>query len=401
LSRVNTFVKWGLPLIAMIAIAFTFALVLRPDTNESNTSSFIESAAPLPTSEEVDPNLLRILIWEGHAPQAHVDRFKKHIQEKYDVQIELNIRYMDGTDCYYDLIRSDSVDLVMLTHDLLKDERFNLIKNKLILPLDLKNIPNFQHLIPTLKNAGYLLCEGNVYACPESQGPYGLARNTSIIKEEVTSWNALWDPRFKGKYVIGANEYIYNAHITALALGYPIESIGSFDALNNPEFKAKLRQLATNAHSFWIGVDKAENLYGHQLAAVWGDSLGPLKERSEIWQMEEPAEGTPFWIDNCALTSALADHPFLKKIAEEYINMLLSTEYQAAHILRVIQTIPVVSNIEHLLTPAEKKRIQAGTPHFFDKKKILLPTYSRRDRNGLKLLWDEAMEGVPVEKPEK
>lgn len=113
--------------------------------------------------------------------------------------------------------------------------------------------------------------------------------------------------------------------------------------------------------------------------------------------MAEPVEGTPYWIDNYAITSALADKPFLKKLAEEYINELLTTDYQVGHILRVVGTIPIISSIEHLLTPEEKMRIHVGAPNFLDKNRILLPTYSQRDRNGLKILWKEAMEGIDLE----
>jgi len=265
-----------------------------------------------------------------------------------------------------------------------------------LLPLELKNIPNFKHVIPALQKAKHLYSNGKVYASPESQGPYGLAYNTALIKTEPKSWNILWDPRFKGKYVIGANEYIYNVNITALALGYPRESISSYDVLNNQEFKNKLRQLAVNANSFWIGVDKHDDLTGKMLATSWGDSMGPLKKSGEPWQFAEPTEGTPCWIDNYAITWTLLNKPFLKKVAEEYINQLLSTDYQINHIMRFISTTPIITNIGELLEPDEKKRLHIGSPNFFSKNRILQHTYSKRDRNGLKLLWDEAMEGIEV-----
>ena len=349
-----------------------------------------------PSFEKMDSGILRLLIWEGHAPSALISRFEKQIEAKYNFKIKLDIRYVESSDDFYSLIRNGEVDIVMMTHHHFKDKRFNYIENKLLLPFDLKNIPDFKYVIPAIQEAEYLHSGGEVYALPESQGPYGLAYNTSLLKEEPKSWNIFWDPRFKGKYVIGANEYIYNAIITALALGYSRESIASFEALNNSTFRTKLRELAVNAHSFWIGVDKPDDLSGHLLAAVWGDSFGPLKQRGEQWKISEPIEGTPCWIDNCAITSELADKPFLKKLAEEYINGVLSSEYQVGHILRVVGTIPIITNIEHILTPEEKKRIYHETPNFFDKNRILLPTLSKRDRNGLKLLWKEAMNGIQI-----
>ena len=360
-------------------------------------SAFLLSSPFMVSAEE---DVLRLLIWEGHAPKSHVEKFEKQIEKKYGRKVKLKIAYVKGSDDFYDPIRSRDTDLVMMTHHHYKDERFNYINNKLLLPLDLKNIPNFKNVIPALQKAEYLHSDDKVYASPVSQGPYGLAYNTALLKDEPKSWNILWDPRFKGKYVIGANEYIYNCNITALALGYSRKSISNFDKLNNKKFREKLRQLAVNAHSLWIGVDKPEDLEGMTLATSWGDSMGPLRKRGEPWEIAEPAEGMPCWIDNYAITWTLADKPFLKKVAEEYINELLSTDYQVKHIMRNMTLTPIITNISDLLPIEEKKRIHIGTPNFFKKNRILQHTYSKRDRNGLKLLWNEAMKGVKVKKKE-
>ncbi len=351
-----------------------------------------------PLSVHGQEETLRLLIWEGHAPKQYVQEFEKQIEKTYNRKVKFEIKYVIGSDDFYNSVRRKTADIVMMTHHHFKDQRFNYIKNKLLLPLDLRNIPNFTHVIPALKKAEHLYSDGKVYASPVSQGPYGLAYNTSRLKEEPQTWNILWDPRFKGKYTIGANEYIYNANITALALGYSRDSISSYDKLNNKEFKKKLRQLAVNAHSFWIGVDKAEDLTGMTLATSWGDSMGLLRKQGESWKMAEPVEGMPCWIDNYAITWTLADKPFLKKVAEEYINGLLSTDYQFGHILRQMSLTPVITNIGNLLTPEEEERLHIGNPNFFSNNRILQHTYSKRDRNGLKLLWEKAMEGIRTEK---
>lgn len=346
--------------------------------------------------QKTDGQVLRLLIWEGHAPKEFVEGFEKRIEAKYGFKVRLDITYLSGPEDWYDAVRSKNIDMVMISHHFFKDERFNYIQNKLLIPLDLENIPNFKNVIPALQKAEFLYSDGKVYASPVSQGPYGLAYNSNLVKEQPASWDILWDERYKGKYVIGANEYIYNCNITALALGYPAKSISSYDALNNKEFRDKLRQLAVNAHSFWVGVDKPENLSGHSVATSWGDSLGPLKKSGEPWKMAEPEEGMPCWIDNYAITWALADKPKLKKIAEEYINGLLSREYQVGHIMRHMSLTPIITNIEDLLTVEEMQRLHIGVPNFFSENRILQHTYSERDRNGLKSLWDKAMEGITV-----
>ncbi|MDM8536207.1 extracellular solute-binding protein [Desulfobacterales bacterium HSG17] len=261
----------------------------------------------IPLSVFAEEEVLRILTGQGHAPKKIIEQFEKQIQTKYQHKIKLEVTFLTGPDDWYKTIRGGKVDLVLLTHHHFKDKRFNYIKNHFLLPLDLKNIPNFHHVIPALQKADYLTDNGKIYGSPVSQGPYGLAYNTAILKAPPESWDILWDPRFKDKYIIGANEYIYNVNITALALGYSRETINNFDNLNNREFRKKLSQLAANSHSFWIGVDTADDLSGMTLATSWGDSLGPLNKRGKPWKMAEPIEGMPCWIDNYAITWTLKD----------------------------------------------------------------------------------------------
>ncbi len=353
----------------------------------------------IPISAWTSENNLKFLVWEGYTPKHYIDEFENYIENKYKKKIKLSITYATSVEDFYDAIRSRIYDIVTISHHTIKDARFNFIEKNLIIPFDLNNIPNHVNIIPDLKMSEYHTIEKEVYGIPVANGPYGLAYNTSVFKQAPNSWNIFWDPVYKNQYVIGANEYLYNINITALSMGYPINTISSFDALNNKKFRKKLRQLAVNAHSFWVGVDKPENLIGMSFATSWGDSLSALKRKGEIWKMAEPDEGTMWWIDEYALTQALEHQPFLKKIAEEWINKSLSPEFQVNHIVREVGIFPVITNIDPLLTIEEKSRIQiSNMPGAFTAKKILQNTYSQRDRNGLKLLWDQAIKEIPINK---
>ncbi len=336
-------------------------------------------------------NILRLLLWEGYAPQEYVEKFEQEIEKKYGRKVKLAISYGASPDDFYGPIRDKSADLVTISHHMIKDERFNYIKKKLILPFNLQNIPNYTHVIPALKLADYHVSNGKIYGIPLANGPYGLAYNTGALKATPQSWKIFWDPAFKNKYVIGEYEYIYNVNITALVLGYPRAAISSYDALNNGKFKAKLRQLAVNANSLWGGVDKPDDLAGMSFATSWGDSLSSLKRRGEIWKMAEPVEGTLWWVDEYVMTGALADQPFLKKVAEEWIDMSLSVNFQVDHLIREVNIFPVIINISDELTAEEKERVLGDTHGDFRDKHILQTTYSQRDRNGLKVLWNEAL----------
>ena len=349
--------------------------------------------------DQTEDNVLRLFIWEGYAPQEFVDKFEREVEQKYGKKVKLDIKYALMHDDFYNVIRNKTADIVMVSHHSIKDKRFDFIKKQLIIPIDSTDIPNYEHLPHDLKWADYNVSDGKLYGVPIANGPYGLGYNTARFEQAPTSWSIFWDPVMKGKYSIGQNEYLYNINLTALAMGYSRETINSYDKLNTPELRERLRQLAVNAHSFWISIDRAEDLMGLSCATAWGDSFAEMKRRGEIWELADPQEGTIWWIDEYALTWALADRPLMKSIALDWINMSLSDDYQIGHVLREAGAYPIITNIEEQLTEEEKKRIQVNsTPGAFMAGRILPHSYSQRDHNGMKLMWEEAMKGIPLEK---
>ena len=367
------------------------------DKPASDSDELVISTDSEPATTPAGEYVLRMLIWEGYAPDQYVQDFEKHIEAKYGKKVRLQISYTDGgSNDFYDKIRARVVDVVTITHHLFKDERYNFISKGMLLPLDLGNIPNHKNLVPSLRSADFHSKGGEVYGVPVCRGRYRLAYNEDLLPEAPDSWNVLWDPAYKGKYTLAANEYMYNINITALAMGYPVEAISKYKHLNNPEFKQKLRQLTENAHTFWVGQDHADDLSGLSVAAVWGDAFSELDRRGESWATTIPKEGTPFWIDNYAITWTLAEKPFLRKVAEEWIDKLLQPSFQVDHVIRELSQMPVVIGLEAELSPEEKKRMHLGAFAPDQERLIPLETVSRINRNGLKHLWDEAMEGIVV-----
>lgn len=386
-----------------IAIYLVAALHVRPEGKIAGQVSSKDIRTPdiLNTDKKsADEYILRLLVWEGYSPEKYVADFEQKMSAKYGKKVKLEIAYAQSTDDFYQGIRNKSVELVTVSHHAIKDQRFDFIRKKLILPFKLENIPNHTNLINDFQKAEFHSSNDAVYGVPIANGPYGLVYNTNKFEQEPRSWNVFWEPELKGKYSIAAHEYIYNVNITALALGYPRNLISNFDALNNKLFKDKLRLLAANAHSLWIGVDKADDLMGLSLATSWGDSLTALKRKGEIWKMAKPAEGTMWWIDEYVLTWALADKPILKKIAEEWINRGLQPDFQVEHLTREVNIYPVVTNIGHMLNEAEKERVLINTPGAFSSSRILQEIHSQRDRNGLKLLWEQAIKNRAADKKE-
>lgn len=348
-----------------------------------------------------DESTLRLFVWDGYKPEKYVKEFEKEIEKKYGRKVIMEFTLTNGPEDFFDMIRSKKCDVATITHHMIKDERFSYISKKLIIPPDLKNIPNYKNLLPDFKKSPFFRDGDKVYAIPLTSGAYGLAYNTKYFTEAPKSWNLLWDSKVINNYTLAANEYLYNVGTTALAMGYPKDSITDYDKLNNDTFKKRLRALAINAKDYWIGVDTPEDLDGLHCAMSWGDSLPALRSQGKNWQMANPKEGILWWIDAHVLTWTLKDKPFLKKVAEEWINKTLSVSFQVDHLIHDLCSYPVINNISKFLTDEERERVLPDDTGAFMQKRILLSTLSERDRNGLKLLWDEAMKSVKVKKGNK
>lgn len=387
--RNNTLLKTQQFFVVILLLILNFSC-----SKETVTPKTKKSVTIIKNDQKSEQFNLRLLVWEGYAPKSYIAAFENNIYVKYGKKVTLTVKYTRGSDDFFPAIRNRSVDLITLSHHSIKDEKLNYIKKGLIIPPDLKNIPNIKHLIPQLKNAGYQMSDGKLFGIPIANGSYGLAYDTAIYKKAPESWNVFWDPKNRGKYIIGANEYLYNVNITALAMGYPLKSISNFTQLNNPEFRVKLKLLALHAGRYWIGIDKPQRFSRMYLGAAWGHSLPALKKSGKIWKMARPKEGTLWWIDNYMLTNTLKNKPFLKKIAEEWINFTLSPSFQLSYIMRELGLYPVVVNISDQFTQDEIKKVQPERFDTFMDHRILQQTYSERNRNGLKLLWREAMKGT-------
>ncbi len=334
---------------------------------------------------------LRMLVWEGYTPDELTKKFTALVKEKHDVDLTLKIKFCGGNDDFFPALRDDTADVISPSHNVPKDKRFKLIQMNLVMPLDLENIPNYKNVLPSLKKADYCTEDKKVYAVPHVRGPYGLAYNTNIIKEEPKSWNILWDPQYKGKYVLGGiNQYEHNVSAVALSLGLPADKIYDFKAMNKPEAQEKLEELAVNANGMWKGVDDAKTLKGMALATVWGFSLPELKGQGEVWKIAEPKEGTTGWVDNFMISNKLEKKPLHKKIAEEWLNFVLSDAYQIYDV-RGLACAPITTTVKAKLTAAEVAQFHLDDPTHFQKNRILWKVLSKKNRKGLKMLWTDAL----------
>lgn len=331
---------------------------------------------------------LRMLMTQGSTTDQAVAEFKQMIQQKYQVELNITVNYWVEPKDIYQALKNKTVEIISCPHNIPKDPDFKLIDGKLVLPVDLANVPNYNDIIPALQKPDYLTEGESVYGVSYAYAPYGLAYNSAMFSEPPTSWDVLWDAQYAGKYAISSGVYELNALITGMALGLDKSKLGDFATINTPEFQEKLMALAKNAGAMWTATDTAAELQGKALAAAWGYSFQELKTKGEEWRFAEPKEGTSVGIGSFLISHTLRDNPTMKKIAEEWLNFTISPDYQKNIILGAY--FPVNLTIKDSIDPALAAYYHLDNPNYFKDRMIPWPMLDKKTRAAFELFWKKA-----------
>lgn len=338
----------------------------------------------------VSANELRMLVYEGYAPKENIDVFKKLVKEKYNTDLEIKVTYINEIDDIYKALRTRSADIITPSHNLPKDSRYKFIKHNLVLPLDKTNIKNYKDMLGHIKNKDYFTEKGILYGIPFTYGGYGLAYNTDLFDEPPKTWKIFWDPAYAGKYAISSTFYDANIYMTALASGVRKNGIYKYDSVYSKDFLIKLKYLAKNTGVFYPAISNADALYNMSIAACWGFSFSDLKKRGQTWKMAWPEEGTTGYIDGWMISHTLKDKPRLKQIAEEWLDYVISPDFQVDVVVRTLGAFPVNTTISQKLTLEEVETFHLNDPDFFKKNFIPWEILDKKTRKGFKLLWKKA-----------
>lgn len=193
------------------------------------------------------------------------------------------------------------------------------IERNLIQPLDLSLLPNAVNLGTEWQNPDY--DPGNAYSMPYMWWTTGVAYDTARIDEELTSWAALWDPRWKGKMVMLDDvREVFAAALIRLGHSANTTVDAELDAALGilQEQKPLLRTYTTDN----IGVLSTGNAW---VVHAWGADVYQVQEELETVSYYIPEEGGIRGSDAMVLLAG-AKHPIA---AHAFINFMLDAEVAA------------------------------------------------------------------------
>ena len=119
---------------------------------------------------------------------------------------ELVAKLRGGSASNYDVISPSS------------DVATSIVSSGLAAPLDLSKIPSYTQLSEKLRSMPLVRLNNNVYGVPFTWGPNPLLYDTTAFSKAPDSWQALWDPKLKGK--ISAWDELSTMYMAAQLLGY-------------------------------------------------------------------------------------------------------------------------------------------------------------------------------------
>jgi spermidine/putrescine transport system substrate-binding protein len=167
-----------------------------------------------------------------------------------------------------------------------------------LIPLDHSLLPNFKkYVIPKFTRETF--DPGNLYSVPWASGITGIGWNTKYVKEDITSIDVLWDPKYAGK-------------IGMMADPQEIANFGLFKLGINPDDSTqadwkKAAAVLTQQRNAGIVRQYYDQSYINALSQ--GDIWITMAWSGDIFQQNEsagnndlqfvtPAEGGTIWTDN-------------------------------------------------------------------------------------------------------
>ena len=242
--------------------------------------------------------------------EALIRKFEK------ETGIKVNYSTYDTNEIMYQKVKTNpgTYDLVVPSDYMIE----KMIQEDLLETIDYNNIPNYQYIGENYKNLSY--DPTNEYSVPYMWGTIGIIYDSSRITEPVTSWDILWDSKYKDEV------YMFNSLRDSLAIalikaGYSINSDvpSEIDAA-----KDELLEERKLTNPVYVVDEVKDNMITGEkmLAAVWsGDAIYIMNENPDM-KYVIPEEGSNKWVDALCIPK---DAPN-KAGAEAFINFLCDPE---------------------------------------------------------------------------
>jgi spermidine/putrescine-binding protein len=302
------------PVIAACSGSQATAAPTTAATSAPGTAAPSEAGAtPEPTPVPSPEGELFVYNWADYMGEDVIPSF----ESKYGVKVTLD--FFDNYDTMfakigqngggYDVTFPTSVDIPAL------------LAQGLVQPLDLSLIPNLSNLGAEWADPGY--DPGNAHSIPYMWWTTGVAYDTERITDQLTSWSALWDPRFE-KHIAVLDDSREAFAMALFRLGKDPNTTNDADLDAALALLQEQKPLVRVYTTDDIGVLSNGDAW---IAHAWGSDVYQVQTERPSVVFYIPEEGGIRGSDTAVLL-ANAQHPVA---AQLFLNHLLDAEVSAAN----------------------------------------------------------------------
>jgi len=238
----------------------------------------------------------------------------KEFENKYGIKV--NVETFDDMETMYQKVSNSGVkyDVILVSDALMP----RMIENNLIQELNKDNIPNISQMDEEYLNLD--MDPDNKYSVPYMFGTVGLIYNKDVVKEEVDSWDILWDEKYKNK-IFMFDTYRDTLGVALKKLGYSLNSENPKEIEEAKELLLKQRNLVDPVY----GVDNGTTMIPageSDINMIWSGEGLNLQDEYPNLEYVVPKEGANFWIDSLCIPSNAKN----VSGAEKFINFVSDKE---------------------------------------------------------------------------
>lgn len=235
-----------------------------------------------------DKPTLYVYNWGDYIDETILGEFEKEtgikvVYDSYATNEDMYVKIKSGGGSYDVIFPSDYMLTRMLEEDMLEK-------------IDLKKIPNAKYIEDRFMGREY--DPKNEYSLPYMWGTVGILYNTTMVDEQVDSWDILWDPKY-AKEILMLDSQRDSIAIALLKLGY---SINTLDLDELTEAGELLKEQKPLVLAYVVDEGKDKMVAGEAaLAVIWSGEATYGREENPDLEYAIPQEGTNIWFDVMAI----------------------------------------------------------------------------------------------------
>ena len=255
-----------------------------------------------------------------------------------------------------------------------------MIKEDMLEPLDMSQIPNFENIMENLRDPEY--DPSSRYSVPYTWGTIGLIYDNTALDEEEVSWETLWDEDLAGNILMFDNPRDAFA-IAEIMLGYDLNTEDTDELEKSAELLMEQKKYV-QAYVMDEIFDKMGA--GEAIIAPYyaGDGV-MLTEEYDHLSFKIPDEGTNLFIDAVCIPKGSKN----KEAAEMYINFLCEPDIAYAVTDFIGYSTPNEAAFEMLDDEVKEDGISYLDDDFIAEKTTIYRNLSDEANLKMQTLWTE------------